>query len=48
MIDNFTDIDVDTLDFLRLNILNNLLVLIQEMNRDIEHCRGYTTTTKIV
>ena len=34
---DFTDIDVDALDLLGLNILNNLLVLTQEINGDIEH-----------
>ena len=34
---DFTDIDVDALDLLGLNILNDPLVLTQEMNGDIEH-----------
>ena len=37
IMDNFADIDVDTLDLLGLNILNDPLVLTQEINGDIEH-----------
>ena len=37
IMDNFEDIDVDTLDLLGLNILNDTLVLVQEINGDIEH-----------
>ena len=37
IIDNFEDIDVDTLDLLGLNILNDTLVLVQEINGDIVH-----------
>ena len=35
-LDNFADIDVDTLELLGLNNLNDPLVLTQEINGDIE------------
>ena len=44
--DNFEDIDVDTLDLLRLNILNDPLVLTQEMNGDIEHAEDTPPSLK--